>query len=792
MKKHGRLLAFILAFSLVFTTFGANFSDIRAYAAQETDQNLEEGEKSIFEPLDEIKEEDTEGKEESDASEGLSEEAKEDEEAAEPSKEAEEAVEASSDETVEADASEEETEESKEPEQEVTTGDDTTEKSSEPVDAATGESTEAVEENKDESTAEVSAENNEETAAPAEEVKEESEDNKETANEATEAATEASSEETTEETVEESTDASSEAATELTSEEEETDVEAATEATTLEEEEEEEEEDEDASETGSSKKKEKKEKEEKEEKKEKKIEKTEPFSESVEMDGINIVASAEAGVLPNDAYLDVKKVSSGKEAAIGDMIDEQLGEEQEVDSTFSYDINIRSESCVTDDNPKGYVQPEDGKTVSVTFESIEAAQDDSLSLSVYHVEDDLSSASEVASEGTEATDIGFEAEHFSIYTVTIIRNENGSDEEYTFKISLYDTDGNPIGEFDSSELFDAKISATVKVEDIAPVIDGYNFDRAEFSGEIFDEFIIEGYDPNPGNPQTKNNLVVNVCKTIKSDGSVEYEKIGILTRGIIPHSVKFIYKKAEVVSSYTANDHISLTITDKNISQDLNDLQVLISVGDNSGFEEIGKIKSGAGVVNKFTYQLANAIDEKTAIQFQIGNSTVGKLTKAQIIDAYNRYQKAHNGGENTGYDFAFSLSELGVKTPEHTLTVIDRFIADNGQKEDHIRENVKVDKDGKYSVEILKHPYFDDVAWFERIGYEYKGFTKKENGNETGSGDKNEKTVTGTLTADTEIVFEFKQVETEKIAFFVLGKNNNLEEGKKENGPQSNEYYLP
>ncbi len=799
MKKHGRLLAFILAFSLVFTTFGANFSDIRAYAAQATDQEFEDGVKDIFEPLDQIQEEDTEVQEdEPDASEGASEDVEEEEEeTAESPTDGEEAAEASTGDTEEADASAEETQEAKEPEQEVTT--ETTEategseavESSEPVDTASGESTETVEEGKDESAAEVPAEDVTQTAAPAEEEKEESEETKETATEAAEAATEASSEETTEETVEESTEASSEAATEaateLTSEEEETDVEAATEATTLEEEEEEEE---DASETGSSKKKEKKEKEEKEEKekKEKKIEKTEAFSDSVEIDGINIVASADAGVLPNDAYLDVKKVSSGKEAAIGDMIDDQLGEEQEVDSTFSYDINIRSESCVTDDNPKGYVQPEDGNTVSVTFESIAAAQDDSLSLSVYHVADDLSSASEVASEGTEATDIGFEAEHFSIYTVTIIRNDAGTEEEYTFKISLYDTEGNPIGEFDSSELFDAKTAATVKVEDIAPIIDGYNFDRAEFSGEIFDEFTIEGYNPNPKQPQTTNNLVINVCK----DKDGKSEKIGILTRGIIPHSVKFIYKKAEAASSYTANDHISLTITDKNISQDLNDLQVLISVGDNSGFEEIGKIKSGAGVVNKFTYQLANAIDEKTAIQFQIGNSTIGKLTKAQIIDAYNRYQKAHNGEEKTGYDFAFSLSDLGITTPEHKLTVIDRFITLDGQKEDHIRENVKVKKNGKYSVETLKHPYFDDVAWFERIGYKYNGFTKKENGIETQSGDKNEKTVTGTLTADTEVVFEFKQVETEKIAFFVLGKNNNLEEGKKENGPQSNEYYLP
>ena len=142
-----------------------------------------------------------------------------------------------------------------------------------------------------------------------------------------------------------------------------------------------------------------------------------PFADEVVIDGIKISLYAKVGVLPEDAELEVNKIESALEEKIADAIDGETAENVSVEKTYSYDINIKSESA------GGYVQPEDG-TVNVTFENILAAESEDTTLAVYHVEtegEEVENVTEVANAGTESTDVSFDAEHFSIYTVTVYK-----------------------------------------------------------------------------------------------------------------------------------------------------------------------------------------------------------------------------------------------------------------------------------------------------------------------------------------------------------------------------------
>ncbi|MBR1440973.1 MAG: InlB B-repeat-containing protein [Lachnospiraceae bacterium] len=140
------------------------------------------------------------------------------------------------------------------------------------------------------------------------------------------------------------------------------------------------------------------------------------FSQSTVVNGIEISLYAAPGVLPNDAKLQVTALSANAEDEIQELIDGQT--EEDVLATYSFDINIFSAS------EGGFVQPEDG-TVAVTFEAIPEAGDEDTTVAVYHVDSSLSSAEQVSGE-TASDSITFDAEHFSIYTVTLKgKNHNG-------------------------------------------------------------------------------------------------------------------------------------------------------------------------------------------------------------------------------------------------------------------------------------------------------------------------------------------------------------------------------
>lgn len=162
--------------------------------------------------------------------------------------------------------------------------------------------------------------------------------------------------------------------------------------------------------------------------------------DSVILNGVKITLYAVPGVLPNDAELQVSEVESDFEDKITEAIDEDTGADIEVVKTISYDIKIFSES------EGDFVQPEDG-TVRVTFEEIDEASDEEIALAVYHVEEsgeEVENVDEVkkGEENSTDTEIGFEAKHFSIYTIAFLK-QNG-DKAAKFQLDPVDENGKAI------------------------------------------------------------------------------------------------------------------------------------------------------------------------------------------------------------------------------------------------------------------------------------------------------------------------------------------------------------
>lgn len=130
-----------------------------------------------------------------------------------------------------------------------------------------------------------------------------------------------------------------------------------------------------------------------------------PVRLTIEINGVRIVATADAGVLPEDAELKVEEITTTK--AIERAVEGTVTTAEEVQEIKSYDIRIMS---------KGEeIQPEDG-TVSITFEGIQVESHEKVA--VVYTSDD---ASAVEKQDTEVSGskVSFEAEHFSIYNIVI-------------------------------------------------------------------------------------------------------------------------------------------------------------------------------------------------------------------------------------------------------------------------------------------------------------------------------------------------------------------------------------
>ncbi|WP_026669040.1 hypothetical protein [Butyrivibrio sp. AE3006] len=274
-------------------------------------------------------------------------------------------------------------------------------------------------------------------------------------------------------------------------------------------------------------------------------ERVKEFKASKEIDGILVSLYADPEVLPDDATLDIKKLDNSEEEQVKETIDEELGETAEVSQTFSYDINIYSESY------DGYVQPEDG-TVEVRFSKIEEAADKDVSLAVYHVTDDLSDANKVADAASEtAQEVVFDAEHFSIYTVTLYHETFLGEATDTFKIHAVDVNGKDINDYESVRniaiewrLFQDKMSAS----DVAPIYHGYKFKTA---------YYVKGNDKKEFSEIKRGHLFG--LSVLYVDPFYKRYFINEDTE------LLFVYEKDSSFVKYQTTHHIDLGFTDINI-----------------------------------------------------------------------------------------------------------------------------------------------------------------------------------------------------------------------------------
>ena len=128
-----------------------------------------------------------------------------------------------------------------------------------------------------------------------------------------------------------------------------------------------------------------------------------PAFDQSEMAGDVVVhATAAEGVLPRDSKLVVKRIT--RKAILNAVEDAVSEKNKEMDSAVALDITIQNKDGVE-------IQP--NGSVNISFENVSVSGGE---INVYHVSDDVSAVTEVATN-TQS----FDADHFSIYVIT---NEN--------------------------------------------------------------------------------------------------------------------------------------------------------------------------------------------------------------------------------------------------------------------------------------------------------------------------------------------------------------------------------
>ena len=126
------------------------------------------------------------------------------------------------------------------------------------------------------------------------------------------------------------------------------------------------------------------------------------FDQSETAGNVVVHATAAEGVLPRDSKLVVKRIT--RKAILNAVEDTVSEKNKEMDSAVALDITIQNKDGVE-------IQP--NGSVNISFENAAVSGDE---INVYHVTDDASAVTEVATN-TQS----FDANHFSIYVIT---NEN--------------------------------------------------------------------------------------------------------------------------------------------------------------------------------------------------------------------------------------------------------------------------------------------------------------------------------------------------------------------------------
>lgn len=127
------------------------------------------------------------------------------------------------------------------------------------------------------------------------------------------------------------------------------------------------------------------------------------FDQSETAGNVVVHATAAEGVLPRDSKLVVKRIT--RKAILNAVEDTVSEKNKEMDSAVALDITIQNKDGVE-------IQP--NGSVNISFENAAVSGDE---INIYHVTDDASSVTEVATN-TQS----FDANHFSIYVITGVNN----------------------------------------------------------------------------------------------------------------------------------------------------------------------------------------------------------------------------------------------------------------------------------------------------------------------------------------------------------------------------------
>ena len=185
-----------------------------------------------------------------------------------------------------------------------------------------------------------------------------------------------------------------------------------------------------------------------------------PAFDQSEMAGDVVVhATAAEGVLPRDSKLVVKRITR---KAILNAVEETVSEKnKEMDSAVALDITIQNKDGVE-------IQP--NGSVNISFENAAVSGDE---INVYHVTDDASAVTEVATN-TQS----FDANHFSIYVIT------GEKEKPLTTFNFVDANGKPV----STQI--VKTGDTL-ITPTAPDVAGKAFVEWQENGSKFDGFGVQ-------------------------------------------------------------------------------------------------------------------------------------------------------------------------------------------------------------------------------------------------------------------------------------------------------------
>ena len=141
------------------------------------------------------------------------------------------------------------------------------------------------------------------------------------------------------------------------------------------------------------------------------------FDQSETAGNVVVHATAAEGVLPRDSKLVVKRIT--RKAILNAVEDTVSEKNKEMDSAVALDITIQNKDGVE-------IQP--NGSVNISFENAAVSGDE---INVYHVTDDASTVTEVATN-TQS----FDANHFSIYVIT------GEKEKPLTTFNFFDANGN--------------------------------------------------------------------------------------------------------------------------------------------------------------------------------------------------------------------------------------------------------------------------------------------------------------------------------------------------------------